>query len=44
MIRTNPVTGWKSLFAAGGQLHAGHIDGVTETESEILKNYCNEHR
>ncbi|KAJ3536916.1 hypothetical protein NM208_g6519 [Fusarium decemcellulare] len=39
VIRTNPVTGWKSLFAAGHQLTAGHINGVTETESEILKNY-----
>ncbi|KAI5467199.1 hypothetical protein BGZ63DRAFT_430630 [Mariannaea sp. PMI_226] len=39
VIRTNPVTGWKSLFAAGGQIAAGHIDGVTETESDILKQY-----
>ncbi|KAM5352585.1 hypothetical protein ACJ41O_005307 [Fusarium nematophilum] len=39
VIRTNPVTGWKSLFAAGHQISAGHINGVTETESEILKNY-----
>ncbi|RSL77589.1 hypothetical protein CEP51_008947 [Fusarium floridanum] len=39
VVRTNPVTGWKSLFAAGHQLTAGHINGVTETESEILKNY-----
>jgi alpha-ketoglutarate-dependent taurine dioxygenase len=33
------VTGWKSLFGAAHQVHAGHIDGVTETESEILKSY-----
>lgn len=39
VIRTNPVTGWKSLFAAGGQLAAGYINDVTERESEILKAY-----
>ncbi|KAH7148178.1 hypothetical protein EDB81DRAFT_932479 [Dactylonectria macrodidyma] len=39
VVRTNPVTGWKSLFAVGHQLTAGHINGVTETESEILKAY-----
>lgn len=37
VVRTNPVTGWKSLFAAGGQVKAGWIDGVTERESEDLK-------
>lgn len=40
MVRTNPVTGWKSLFGAGHQVHAGWIDNVTETESEIIKAYC----
>jgi len=39
VIRTNPVTGWKSLFGAGHQVHAGWIDNVTETESEIIKAY-----
>ncbi|KAM7186873.1 hypothetical protein V8F20_011227 [Naviculisporaceae sp. PSN 640] len=39
VIRTNPVTGWKSLFAAGQQIQAGKINGVTERESEILKAY-----
>ncbi|KPM43180.1 hypothetical protein AK830_g3300 [Neonectria ditissima] len=39
VIRTNPVTGWKSLFSAGHQVTAGYINGVTEAESEILKNY-----
>ncbi|KAF2395493.1 alpha-ketoglutarate-dependent sulfonate dioxygenase [Trichodelitschia bisporula] len=39
VIRTNPVTGWKSLFGAGHQVHAGWIDGVTTRESEILKAY-----
>ncbi|KAI0854315.1 taurine catabolism dioxygenase [Daldinia vernicosa] len=39
LIRTNPVTGWKSLFGAGGQVENGWINGVTERESEILKDY-----
>ncbi|KAF5677487.1 taurine dioxygenase [Fusarium circinatum] len=39
VVRTNPVTGWKSLFAVGHQLSAGHINGVSHTESEILKTY-----
>lgn len=39
VIRTNPVTGWKSLFAAGQQIRHGKINGVTERESEILKDY-----
>lgn len=39
VVRTNPVTGWKSLFAAGGHVEHGHIDGVTPRESEDLKKY-----
>ncbi|KAH8812819.1 hypothetical protein F5884DRAFT_843929 [Xylogone sp. PMI_703] len=39
VVRTNPVTGWKSLFAAGHQIHSGWIDGVTETESDLIKSY-----
>lgn len=39
VVRTNPVTGWKSLFAAGGQVAAGHINDVTDRESDILKAY-----
>ncbi|KAK3986752.1 alpha-ketoglutarate-dependent sulfonate dioxygenase [Cladorrhinum sp. PSN332] len=39
LIRTNPVTGWKSLFGAGHQVAAGWINDVTERESEILKQY-----
>jgi alpha-ketoglutarate-dependent taurine dioxygenase len=39
VVRTNPVTGWKSLFAAGGQVKNGWIDDVTPRESEILKDY-----
>jgi len=41
VVRTNPVTGWKSLFGAGHQVHAGWIDNVTETESEVIKGYFN---
>lgn len=40
MVRTNPVTGWKSLFGAAHQVEAGWINDVTERESEILKAYC----
>ncbi|KAH6686777.1 hypothetical protein F5X68DRAFT_134700 [Plectosphaerella plurivora] len=39
LVRTNPVTGWKSLFGAAGQVHAGWINGVTERESDVLKAY-----
>ncbi|OAA61706.1 alpha-ketoglutarate-dependent sulfonate dioxygenase [Niveomyces insectorum RCEF 264] len=39
VVRTNPVTGWKSLFSAGHQVHAGWINGVTPRESDILKEY-----
>jgi len=41
VVRTNPVTGWKSLFGAGHQVHAGWIDNVTEPESELIKGYFN---
>ncbi|KAK5055200.1 hypothetical protein LTR84_012949 [Exophiala bonariae] len=39
VVRTNPVTGWKSLFAAAHQVQHGWIDNVTPRESEILKTY-----
>ncbi|QKX60379.1 uncharacterized protein TRUGW13939_07524 [Talaromyces rugulosus] len=39
LVRTNPVTGWKSLFGAAGQVDNGWIEGVTKRESEILKQY-----
>ncbi|ORY14301.1 hypothetical protein BCR34DRAFT_646689 [Clohesyomyces aquaticus] len=42
VVRTNPVTGWKSLFGAGGQVLKGWYNGVTERESEILKKYFNQ--
>ena len=39
VVRTNPVTGWKSLFGAAGQVRAGWIDGLNPRESDILKDY-----
>ncbi|KAM3432453.1 hypothetical protein MY4824_006530 [Beauveria thailandica] len=37
VVRTNPVTGWKSIFPVGG--HVKHINGVTEEESTHLLNW-----
>ncbi|KAJ4424035.1 hypothetical protein N0V82_001282 [Gnomoniopsis sp. IMI 355080] len=34
VVRTNPVTGWKSIFPVGG--FAKHINGLTPTESDHL--------
>lgn len=34
VVRTNPVSGWKSIFPVGG--HVSHIDGITELESKAL--------
>lgn len=34
VVRTNPVTGWKSVFPVGG--HVSHINDVAEQESEAL--------
>lgn len=34
VIRTNPVTGWKSVFAVGH--HVQHINGLTAEESKAL--------
>ncbi|KAF2475221.1 taurine catabolism dioxygenase [Lindgomyces ingoldianus] len=34
VIRTNPVTGWKSIFPVGG--HVRHINDVTKEESDAL--------
>ncbi|KAI1621760.1 hypothetical protein EDD37DRAFT_636128 [Exophiala viscosa] len=39
VVRTNPVTGWKSLMAAGHQVDQGRFDDVTRREDEILKAY-----
>ncbi|KAJ3489737.1 hypothetical protein NLG97_g5938 [Lecanicillium saksenae] len=37
VIRTNPVTGWKSVFPVGE--HVKHINGVTEDESARLLSW-----
>jgi alpha-ketoglutarate-dependent taurine dioxygenase len=37
VVRTNPVTGWKSIFPVGG--HVGHINGLTELESKALLDW-----
>lgn len=34
VVRTNPVTGWKSIFPVGG--HVKHVNGLTEEESAQL--------
>jgi alpha-ketoglutarate-dependent taurine dioxygenase len=37
VVRTNPVTGWKSIFALGH--HVQHINGLTEGESKGLLDW-----
>lgn len=37
VIRTNPVTGWKSVFPVGG--HVQHINGLTSEESKKLLDW-----
>ncbi|OAA35927.1 alpha-ketoglutarate-dependent sulfonate dioxygenase [Metarhizium rileyi] len=39
VVRTNPVTGWKSLFCAGRLVEKGWINDVTDRESDIIKAY-----
>ncbi|KAH8781800.1 hypothetical protein F5882DRAFT_500180 [Hyaloscypha sp. PMI_1271] len=39
VVRTNPVTGWKSIFGAGQQINKGWINDVTERESNLIKDY-----
>lgn len=34
VVRTNPVTGWKSIFPVGG--FARHVNGLTQAESDHL--------
>ncbi|KAF4631292.1 hypothetical protein G7Y89_g6845 [Cudoniella acicularis] len=34
VVRTNPVTGWKSIFPVGG--HISHINDITDLESKAL--------
>jgi alpha-ketoglutarate-dependent taurine dioxygenase len=37
IVRTNPVTGWKSLFAIGH--HFKEINGLTKDESRNLEEW-----
>jgi hypothetical protein len=37
VVRTNPVTGWKSLYAVGN--HVEHINDVTKDESRRLHDW-----
>lgn len=37
VVRTNPVTGWKSIFPVGG--HVKHINGLTDEESKRLLDW-----
>jgi alpha-ketoglutarate-dependent taurine dioxygenase len=37
VVRTNPVTGWKSLFAVGN--HVAKINDVTPDESRRLQDW-----
>lgn len=37
VIRTNPVTGWKSVFAVG--THVKRIEGLTDDESKHFLNW-----
>lgn len=37
LVRTNPVTGWKSIFAIGQ--HFTKVNDVTPEESDIIKSY-----
>lgn len=37
MIRTNPVTGWKSVFAVGTHVH--HVNDVTPLESKAMLDW-----
>jgi len=39
VVRTNPVTGWKSIFPVGG--HISHINDITELESKALLKWFN---
>lgn len=37
MIRTNPVTGWKAVYAVGA--FAKRINGLAPTESELILSW-----
>lgn len=38
VVRTHPVTGWKSLYAGAG-IHVTKINGLYKHEDEIVRNY-----
>ena len=38
VVRTNPVTGWKSVFAGMG-LHVSRIEGVYGYEDQMIREY-----
>lgn len=40
LVRTNPTTGWKSIFGIGSHLHSIH--GVTPEESEVIRKYLSD--
>ncbi|ANB11417.1 Jlp1p [Sugiyamaella lignohabitans] len=37
IVRTNPVTGWRSVFSIGG--HFTSFDGLTDDETKLIKDY-----
>jgi alpha-ketoglutarate-dependent taurine dioxygenase len=37
VVRTNPVTGWKSIFTIGQHTH--HVNGVSDEESTMLLDW-----
>ena len=37
LVRTNPLTGWKSIFSVGVSIK--HINGITEDESKMLLDW-----
>lgn len=41
VVRTHPVTGWKSVFAGVG-LHVSKIDGVWAYEDQMIRDYISE--
>lgn len=40
LVRTNPVTGWKSLYAIGA--HFGYIKEVSPIESSLIKKFIHD--
>ncbi|PWZ02128.1 taurine catabolism dioxygenase [Testicularia cyperi] len=41
IVRTNPVTGWKSVFAIGS--HFSHFKDLKRNESDLIKDYLLDH-